>query len=51
MATPGYKTKKKDSYTVDEDILIDFKKLAKKNSLNKSSWIQSKMEEYIEKNK
>ena len=45
--TSKYTTKHKDSYTVDKEVLRQFKEVAKKNGINKSGWIQSKMEEYL----
>ena len=49
--TSKYTTKQKDSYTVDKEILKEFKEIAKKIGMNKSAWIQIKMEEFLRENK
>jgi metal-responsive CopG/Arc/MetJ family transcriptional regulator len=43
--------KKRFSVTVDEDILKEFQKAAKDDSLNMSSWITKKISEYLEARK
>jgi len=37
----------KANYTVDADVKRKFDEVAFKNALNKSRWIQNKMEEYL----
>jgi len=39
------------TYTIDEEVLKEFKKCSDQNALNKSKWIVNKMKEYIEENK
>ena len=38
----------KANYTIDEKIKKEFDKVAKENALNRSQWLQIKMNEYIE---
>jgi len=41
----------KANYTIDDKLKKEFDKVAKDNALNRSQWLQIKMNEYIEKNK
>ena len=43
--------KAKPSFTVDKQVVEQFNKLANKNSLNKSKWVENQMIKYIEDNK
>ena len=38
---------KKVSHSIEKEILEAFNKKAKENALNKSKWVQMKMQEYI----
>ena len=40
--------KTKPSYTIDKEVKDQFDKVAKKNSLNKSQWVENQMIKYIE---
>ena len=41
------KMRVKANYTIDGELKKNFDKVAKENALNKSQWLQIKMEEYI----
>jgi metal-responsive CopG/Arc/MetJ family transcriptional regulator len=45
------KTKSKFTVSIDEEILKEFKEMAKKECLNVSAWIESKVTEYVERRK
>lgn len=39
------------TFTVDPNIFKEFAEIADKKSINRSSWIENKMKEFIEDNK
>lgn len=41
--------KKKVTYTVEEDVVNMFDKLAERKSINKSKWIEKQMFKFIQK--
>lgn len=43
--------KKPVSYKITDTVLEAFNKKAKENALNKSQWINNKMEEYVDEQK
>ncbi len=43
--------KQRANFSVDEEILNEFNKLAEENALNKSKWIEKQMYLFIQKNK
>jgi hypothetical protein len=49
--TNKYKTKSNGIFTINTDVLSNFKKVAKRMSINKSALVETFLKEWTERNK